>query len=103
MKVVMYACCHENNAAFAYLMFLGSDAHASTATNHVIQFVFFMRALGIFPLRGQSVNSRAQSRNAQEFEIWFSAFSAAFLQFRDVKEIRRHLSLASLPECSEKN
>jgi hypothetical protein len=59
--------------------------------------------LGIFSLRRQSVDTRAQSGNAQEFEIWFSALRAAFLQFSDMEEICRHLSVALLQEFRENN
>ena len=73
MEGVLYSRRDENNAALAYIVLLSRDAHASPASNDIIQFIFFMRGLGIFSARGQGVNTGAQSRDAKEFEIQLSS------------------------------
>src|ERR1700677_1758120 len=103
MEVVLYSRCDENYAAFGHHVLLGRDAHASPPSNHIIQFIFFMRDLRIFPIRWQGVNPGTHRRHPQEFQIRLSALFAPFLYFSDIEEICQHLTVASLLECSEAN
>jgi len=98
MEVVLYSRCDENYAAFGHHVLLGRDAHASPPSNHIIQFIFFMRALSIFPVCWQGVDTGTHRRDTQEFQIRLSALFAPLLQFNNIEEICQHAALTFLPE-----
>ena len=88
MKIVMYASRHENNAAFAHLMFLGVDAHESPAANYVIHFVFVVRLLRICAARWQDVETGTHRRHAKKFFVQLATLGSLLVDFGKIGEKR---------------
>src|SRR5579859_7197184 len=97
---------NKDYASLADSLIFGAGSHAAAATNHIVQFVFFVRRLWISASSRQDVNPSAHGRNAEKLQVTLPGLLAAFLSVRDVEEAGLHyrrlpVALSEARECSD--
>lgn len=91
MKPVLRSGFHEdhgstNHEPVFWRLIVARDLHARPSPDHIVNFVLVMGRLLVSSLFRKQVDSRAECRHAQEFQVALAAGSALGLQLGDAEE-----------------